>query len=164
MDTREKDLPVYFNQDPVFNVPAGAGGGRGGFGGGGGGRRRWRSRRSERRRRTDRRREHALRFRFRLMARSRRCRPDAGDGRRRTGAAGRPPRQADAADAVVVERRWQRRRRWWPEAEQPRRQAEAPRPRVVMQFPAAAGDMLLSGTLAGGEALANRALPSTCRG
>jgi len=32
------------------------------------------------------------------------------------------------------------------------------RPRVVMQFPAKADDMLLSGTLAGGEALANRAL------
>ncbi len=32
------------------------------------------------------------------------------------------------------------------------------RPRVVMQFPPAAKDMLLSGTLAGGEALANRAL------
>ena len=33
-----------------------------------------------------------------------------------------------------------------------------PRPRVVLQFPANANDMLLSGTLAGGEALANRAL------
>jgi hypothetical protein len=32
------------------------------------------------------------------------------------------------------------------------------RPRVVMQFPAKADDMLLSGTLAGGEALSNRAL------
>ena len=32
------------------------------------------------------------------------------------------------------------------------------RPRVVMAFPARAGDMLLSGTLAGGESLANRAL------
>ncbi|MFN8977935.1 MAG: M14 family zinc carboxypeptidase [Gemmatimonadaceae bacterium] len=31
------------------------------------------------------------------------------------------------------------------------------RPRVIMQFPANANDMLLSGTLAGGEALANRA-------
>jgi Zinc carboxypeptidase len=31
-------------------------------------------------------------------------------------------------------------------------------PRVVMQFPAKADDMLLSGTLAGGEALSNRAL------
>ncbi len=32
----EKDLPVYFNQDPVFNVPAGGAGGRGGGGRGGG--------------------------------------------------------------------------------------------------------------------------------
>jgi hypothetical protein len=32
------------------------------------------------------------------------------------------------------------------------------RPRVVLQFPTKADDMLLSGTLAGGEALANRAL------
>jgi hypothetical protein len=31
------------------------------------------------------------------------------------------------------------------------------RPRVVVQFPANANDMLLSGTLAGGEALSNRA-------
>ena len=31
------------------------------------------------------------------------------------------------------------------------------RPRVIMQFPANPADMLLSGTLAGGEALANRA-------
>jgi hypothetical protein len=32
------------------------------------------------------------------------------------------------------------------------------RPRVVMQFPANASDMLLSGTLSGGQALSNRAL------
>ncbi len=36
--------------------------------------------------------------------------------------------------------------------------AQAARPRVVMQFPANAADMLLSGTLSGGEALAGRAL------
>ena len=30
------------------------------------------------------------------------------------------------------------------------------RPRIIMQFPAQADDMLLSGTLAGGEALSNR--------
>jgi hypothetical protein len=36
--------------------------------------------------------------------------------------------------------------------------AAGPRPRVVLQFPANANDMLLSGTLGGGEALANRAL------
>ena len=35
---------------------------------------------------------------------------------------------------------------------------EEARPRVVMQFPANANDMLLSGTLAGGQALSNRAL------
>jgi hypothetical protein len=33
-----KDLPVYFNQDPVLNAAAAGGGGFGGFGGGGGGR------------------------------------------------------------------------------------------------------------------------------
>jgi hypothetical protein len=33
----------------------------------------------------------------------------------------------------------------------------APRPRVVMQFPATEADMLLSGTLVGGQTLANRA-------
>src|ERR1019366_6222824 len=33
-----------------------------------------------------------------------------------------------------------------------------PRPRVVLQFPASTNDMLLSGTLGGGEAIANRAL------
>ncbi len=33
-----KDLPVYFNQDPVLNAGAAGGGGFGGFGGGGGGR------------------------------------------------------------------------------------------------------------------------------
>jgi hypothetical protein len=36
-------------------------------------------------------------------------------------------------------------------------QATGPRPRVVMRFPAAADQMLLSGTMVGGEALANRA-------
>ena len=35
--------------------------------------------------------------------------------------------------------------------------APGPRPRVVLRFPATANDMLLSGTLAGGEALAGRA-------
>jgi hypothetical protein len=37
-------------------------------------------------------------------------------------------------------------------------QPQAPRPRVVMQFPATADEMLLSGTLSGGETLMNRAL------
>jgi hypothetical protein len=37
-------------------------------------------------------------------------------------------------------------------------QPQPPKPRVVMQFPANPADMLLSGTLGGGEAVANRAL------
>jgi hypothetical protein len=32
-----------------------------------------------------------------------------------------------------------------------------PQPRVVVRFPASAGDILLSGTIAGGEAVTNRA-------
>lgn len=35
---------------------------------------------------------------------------------------------------------------------------EEPRPRIIMQFPSDANDMLLSGTLAGGQALSKRAL------
>jgi hypothetical protein len=35
--------------------------------------------------------------------------------------------------------------------------ATGPRPRVILQFPASADEMLLSGTLAGGDALSNRA-------
>ncbi|NOT07348.1 MAG: hypothetical protein HOP28_03995, partial [Gemmatimonadales bacterium] len=35
-------------------------------------------------------------------------------------------------------------------------QAQGPRPRVVLQFPASSDNMLLSGTLAGGQALQGR--------
>jgi hypothetical protein len=35
--------------------------------------------------------------------------------------------------------------------------SDEPRPRVVLQFPSNPDDMLLSGTLVGGQALANRA-------
>jgi hypothetical protein len=118
-----KDIPVYFNQDPVLNAAAG---GQGGFGGGGRG--------------------GAI---------------NGGDGQNVTpnvqmlnikpldpadtpvttaaapaggGRGGRGGRGAFAAAA-----------------------AES-RPRVVMQFPAAADNMLLSGTLGGGESIANRAL------
>ena len=137
-----KDLPVYFNQDPVLNAAAAAGG-FGGFGGGG-----------------------------------------RGAGGPINGGAGqnvtpnavpihtsplepgdaspsprRPPQAVDAEDGAG--------------AEDVARRADAgvggggrgafaadagPRPRVVLQFPANANDMLLSGTLGGGEAIANRAL------
>ena len=119
-----KDLPVYFNQDPVFNAGGGfggfGGGGRGGFGGGG-----------------------------------------ALEGQNVTPNAvplqiapldpsSAPPRaqQPSAADEAAIMR-------------QQARQfgiIEDVRPRVVMQFPGNPNDMLLSGTLAGGQALSNRPL------
>jgi uncharacterized membrane protein YgcG len=138
-----KDLPVYFNQDPVLN----AGGGGGGFGGGGGG-------------------------------------GFAGGGGGFAGGAGGGAQQGqnvtpnavpihvsplDPADSSQPAA-----------AEQPAGGrggrggggrgggggggrgglggGTEERPRVVLQFPANANDMLLSGTLGGGEALANRAL------
>ncbi len=45
-----------------------------------------------------------------------------------------------------------------PAAPQPPGPVEDPRPRVIMQFPANQNELLLSGTLAGGQALSNRAL------
>jgi hypothetical protein len=116
-----KDLPVYFNQDPVLSAAQGfgGGGGRGGFGGG-----------------------------------------DSGPGQNVTPnaapvqispwdgvPAARPERAAPPDDAAAMR--------------QMARQfgvIEDVRPRVVMQFPANPNDMLLSGTLAGGQALSNRAL------
>jgi hypothetical protein len=121
-----KDLPVYFNQDPVLNATVAVGG----FGGGGGG----------------------------------------GRGGGITGVGQNvtpnavpihvsPLEPGDASQPAP--------------AEQPAGRggrgggggrggfgaaASEERPRVVVQFPANANDMLLSGTLSGGEALANRAL------
>ncbi len=115
-----KDLPIYFNQDPVLNVTAGTGG-FGGFGGGRAGR------------------------------------AGSGSGPNITPNAvplhvsplepgdrppENPPEQAGS-------------RRGGRGAALPA--AAAGRPRVVIQFPANPDDMLLSGTLAGGEALENRA-------
>jgi hypothetical protein len=153
----EKDLPVYFNQDPVFNVPAG-GGGRGGFGGGGG---RGGGVPGE----VNGGQGQTVTVNTAPVAISpygatpalppapalggpgpvtgqaapagggRGGRGGGGGGRGGAGGGGR----GGAAPADAGE-------------------AQTERPRVVMQFPATAGDMLLSGTLAGGEALANRAL------
>jgi len=112
-----KDLPIYFNQDPVFNTGAG---GFGGFGGGGGG----------------------------------------GIGQNVTPNA--VPLQLSPLDPSEVPKTPER-----PPADeaadmrQLARQfgfVEPVRPRVVMQFPAKESDMLLSGTIAGGQALANRPL------
>ena len=113
-----KDLPVYFNQDPVFNA---GGGGFGGFGGGAGG---------------------------------------AGLGQNVTPNA--VPLQLSPLDPSETPKTQER-----PQADeaadmrQLARQfgfVEPVRPRVVMQFPAKESDMLLSGTISGGQALANRPL------
>jgi hypothetical protein len=133
----DKDLPVYFNQDPVFNVTAGAGfGGRGGgFGG-----------------------------------------PAASAGRGINGGEGQnvtpnvtpvhispldpasAPPEAAAASGGRGGRAGRGGRGGAAAGEGGRGAAAAPASRVVLRFPANPDDMLLSGTLAGGEALANRAL------
>ena len=114
-----KDLPVYFNQDPVFNA---GGGGFGGFGGGAG--------------------------------------VGASLGQNVTPNA--VPLQLSPLDPSETPKTPER-----PQADeaadmrQLARQfgfVEPVRPRVVMQFPAKESDMLLSGTISGGQALANRPL------
>jgi hypothetical protein len=125
-----KDLPVYFNQDPVLNVAAGAaggfGGGRGGFGGRGGA-----INGGEGQTVTP----NAQLLTIRPLDPDN-APPDetpaaGGRGGRGGGGGGR------GAGAMA---------------------AAGPRPRVVVHFPAAVDGMLLSGTLGGAEALANRAL------
>lgn len=136
------DLPVYFNQDPVLNVPV-AGGGRGGVATG--------------------------------AAEGQNVTPNAngihispyepfnaavpapvmgGPGPVSPGAGGRGGRGGAAAPVAAV-------------APAPGGRGGAfsgpsmvptERPRVVLRFPVNASDMLLSGTLAGGEALSGRAL------
>ncbi len=143
----EKDLPVYFNQDPVFAVSPAAVGSGGGRGRGGGG-----------------------------------VPAPAGPGQMVTPNAtpvriapyetnpGLPPSPAlggagpvtIAAGPATGGGRGGGGRSGDAEGGGGRGgnpdQPQLPRPRVVMQFPANADDMLLSGTLNGGEALANRAL------
>jgi hypothetical protein len=113
-----KDLPVYFNQDPVFNA---GGGGFGGFGGGGGG-----------------------------ASLGQNVTPNAA------------PLQLSPLDPSEAPKKEER-----PQADeaadmrQLARQfgfVEPVRPRVVMQLPAKESDMLLSGTISGGQALSNRPL------
>ncbi len=124
-----RDLPVYFNQDPVFNATANAGGAAG-FGGGGGGR-------------------------------------GAAPAGPVNGGAGQnvTPMAVpihvsplDPADAPAQEPSSPAGRGGRGGAAG-RGAAAVPedRPRVVIQFAANANDLLLSGTLAGGEALTSRA-------
>jgi hypothetical protein len=117
-----KDLPVYFNQDPVLNA---SGGGLGGFGGGRG--------------------------------------AGANDGQNVTPNAQllsiKPLDPADAPAAPVPAAGGGRGGRGAAGGRGAFAQTGAgPRPRVVIQFPSATDGMLLSGTLSGGETIANRAL------
>jgi hypothetical protein len=132
----EKDLPVYFNQDPVFAVAAAGafGGGRGGAAVAGPGQDVT---------------PNAVPVKVASVdglpglppspvmggAGPVSAAPGAGSGRGGAGGSGGGGGRGGNVD-----------------------NPPAPRPRVIMQFPMDAGEMLLSGTLAGGEALAGRAL------
>ena len=144
----DKDMPVYFNQDPVLNVAAaGAGFGFGGGGGGGGG----------------------------LAAALSGLPINGGAGQNVTpnavpvrvaplpGNEAMPPEPAlggsgPVSGVTATEGRGGRGGAGGGGGRGGENQPQAPRPRVVMQFPANPNDMLLSGTLGGGEAVANRAL------
>ncbi len=141
-----KDLPVYFNQDPVLNAAAPAAG-FGGFGGGGGGRGATGPINGGQGQNVT---PNAVPIHTSPLdpadaPASATAAPAAGGGRGGRGGRGGA---AAAAAARCGRRRWIRRLR----------AAAGPRPRVVLQFPSNANDMLLSGTLGGGETIANRAL------
>jgi hypothetical protein len=120
----QKDLPVYFNQDPVFSAGGGAGGfggggGRGGFGGGAG------------------------------ADVSQNVTPNA------------VPVHISPWDSSTPQAAPQMTQAQEQEAVRQQMRAfgivEDARPRVVVTFPQNPNDMLLSGTLAGGQALSGRA-------
>jgi hypothetical protein len=115
-----KDLPVYFNQDPVFNAGGGLPGEFGAFFGGGAG------------------------------GISQNVTPNATPVHVSPfdEAAAPPAAPPDPANDMAAIRQQLRTFGF----------VESARPRVVMQFPANANDMLLSGTLAGGQAISNRPL------
>ncbi len=131
-----KDLPVYFSQDPVLNVATGGaggfggGGGRGGFGAG-----------LEQPGVGQNVTPNAVPLRISPLepggTQPAPAEPPAGGGRGGRGGGGGGGGGFGAGLGTVP---------------------DESRPRVVMRFPASANDMLLSGTLAGGEAVANRAL------
>jgi hypothetical protein len=154
----DKDLPVYFNQDPVFAIAAAGAGGFGGGGGGGGGA----AGPGPGQMVTP----NAAPVQVAPYETNPALPPSpvlggagpvtgvAGPGRGGRGGAA-PGAAVDGAPVAGGGRGGRGGgggRGGNPDAPQ------APRPRVVMQFPANANEMLLSGTLNGGETLANRAL------
>jgi len=132
----QKDIPVYFNQDPVFNVAgAGLGGFFGGFGGGRGAGGPINGGEGQNV--------------FPNVTPMRVSPLDPSDAPAATApAGGRGGRGGRGAlDAAVAGRG----------GRGAAAAANEDRPRVIIQFPTNANDMLLSGTIAGGEALSGRA-------
>jgi len=131
-------LPVYFSQDPVLRAAVG-GGGRGGFGGFGGPARQVPGVGVD------------ITPNATPIGLSPYVYPDADEPAGE--APGLPTQAADGAAARAAVRRNGGGGRGGPAGE-----AAEPAPRVVLQFPMRADEMLLSGELAGGEALSGRAL------
>jgi hypothetical protein len=134
-----KDLPVYFNQDPVLNAAAAAAG-AGGFGGGGGrgGAAAGPINGGQGQNVTP----NAVPIHTSpLEPGDAPAAPAAGGGRGGRGGRGGGAGGAGGGGGFGNFGA-----------------SAGPRPRVVLQFPANANDILLSGTLGGGEAIANRAL------
>jgi len=151
------DLPIYFNQDPVFNVPAAAaGGGRGGAAGAAEGQNVTPNANGI----------HISPFEGIGSAVPTPILGGAGpvspaEGAPAGGGGGRGGRGGGRGGGAAAPAT--------PGADAPAAGGRGgafngpsvvptERPRVIMRFPASANDMLLSGTLSGGEALSNRAL------
>jgi len=134
-----KDLPVYFNQDPVLSAGGGAAGAFGGFGGGGGGRGGGGA--AEGQNVTpNAARIHVAPLDLSAATAASTEEAAAGGGRAgRGGGGGRGGRGGGGGGGFGGGA------------------GAGERPRVVLQFGSNANDLLLSGTLAGGEALTNRA-------
>jgi len=125
----QSDLPVYFNQDPVFEVAAAGGGGFGGFGGGGGGCRGG---------------ADAMAQNITPNTTMLHISPYEGNSEEGGEGGGRGGRGGAGAG-------------FGGRGGRGGGAPEAPRPRVVVEFAQNANDLLLSGTLAGGQALSGRA-------
>ena len=124
----QKDIPVYFNQDPVFSASAGGGrGGRGGFGGGGRGGGPTGA--------------DALAQNITPNVTPIHISPYDDDT---------PPTPAPSTSEADQQAAIRQQMRQYGIVEDVQ-------PRVVMTFPQNPNDMLLSGTLAGGQALSGRA-------